>query len=898
MDRSSRLSLLKWDGIGKGARPRFRSAGANSGACPRFGLRLRAGSIFWFVGLSAVLLLVLVVGRGLLSRSSPGARDMLGTVDTYPSECAPGHACRFWGMIGPAPQAGILEDQLVSGTNCMMELAQSNPDGWGLTYYSPGLQAAGLDHPITLRGGPRANHEFDWRYKAAVAEMLNLGATCAVVHVRSASSGHTGIPDPHPFRRGNLVFGHNGTLNTTLMTSLLEQDDPKYLEKHPPDYENAYVDSELYFLYVLKIRDKGVERGSAAVSHSLRDAIPEAVLLMYDAGAIQTAANCIIADGDTLYALRFDKHDQSRYKIHYKEVPGAWVAASEPVGTDTTGWKALPAKSLGVFTITSPPDIVTVFPPEEPWPSVEATKVDDDTLGLSEGNGDGGLDAGETIELSVILHNEGGVTATQVSAVLQTQDSLAVVLDSTASFPDLPPGEKGQSLAPFVLAISPEVPAYFNVNCTLRITAGPGSPPQVWYRTFQLCGAAPDIRHYSHRVDDGQDGHLEPGEEADLHVWLHNWGGEAATSLIGNLSTTTPGVQITQGQAAVDTLEVGEIDSLMPPFHIDVLPTCPDPEILQFDLGIEADWGISANPQFEIPVGGFVDNMEGGQGEWMHEPGLPGYGDAWHLSSLRNHTLGGLRSWKCGAPDSGVVYDNLLDAVLISPAVTLALHTKLRFWHWIRAELVTGVGHFGKASDGGIIEASINGGSWQQIYPSTGYDYQIAPSSPPGPLPTDTPVFSGWFYWRQAVFEINGHAGSIQFRFRFGSDGDSQGNWLEGWYIDDVEILGSNQASGAIEVHELPLRPALMIGGPSPFQEQTAILYDVVRAGDVQLSILDLEGRLVRRLIRGRKQTGRYRVVWDGLDGAGRPVPSGLYFYRLRSQADGFEEVRRIIRLR
>ena len=48
---------------------------------------------------------------------------------------------------------------------------------------------------------------------------------------------------------------------------------------------------------------------------------------------------------------------------------------------------------------------MTIFPPDAPWLSVETVKVDDDTLGLSSGNGDGAPDAGETLELTVLLRN-------------------------------------------------------------------------------------------------------------------------------------------------------------------------------------------------------------------------------------------------------------------------------------------------------------------------------------------------------------------------------------------------------------------------------------------------------------------------------------------------------------
>jgi hypothetical protein len=47
------------------------------------------------------------------------------------------------------------------------------------------------------------------------------------------------------------------------------------------------------------------------------------------------------------------------------------------------------------------------------------------------------------------------------------------------------------------------------------------------------------------------------------------------------------------------------------------------------------------------------------------------------------------------------------------------------------------------------------------------------------------------------------------------------------------------------------------------------------------LSAVDVAGRLVRALQGMRDSAGRYRVRWDGRDGAGRPAASGTYFLRL-----------------
>jgi flagellar hook assembly protein FlgD len=47
------------------------------------------------------------------------------------------------------------------------------------------------------------------------------------------------------------------------------------------------------------------------------------------------------------------------------------------------------------------------------------------------------------------------------------------------------------------------------------------------------------------------------------------------------------------------------------------------------------------------------------------------------------------------------------------------------------------------------------------------------------------------------------------------------------------------------------------------------------------VEVLDLQGRRVRTLLRGDLAAGPAVITWNGLDEAGRPVPSGTYLARL-----------------
>ncbi len=65
---------------------------------------------------------------------------------------------------------------------------------------------------------------------------------------------------------------------------------------------------------------------------------------------------------------------------------------------------------------------------------------------------------------------------------------------------------------------------------------------------------------------------------------------------------------------------------------------------------------------------------------------------------------------------------------------------------------------------------------------------------------------------------------------------------------------------------------------------------------DAEMLVVDVRGRLVRRISSGRFPAGLHRLAWDGRDGGGRAVASGVYFCRLRVADRTFE--RRIVMIR
>ena len=74
---------------------------------------------------------------------------------------------------------------------------------------------------------------------------------------------------------------------------------------------------------------------------------------------------------------------------------------------------------------------------------------------------------------------------------------------------------------------------------------------------------------------------------------------------------------------------------------------------------------------------------------------------------------------------------------------------------------------------------------------------------------------------------------------------------------------------------------------PNPFTSSTTISLAAGMHSGLEVDIFSIEGRLVRKLIGGREEDGRYVLTWDGRNGMGVDVSPGVYLVRLGDARDG-----------
>ncbi len=103
--------------------------------------------------------------------------------------------------------------------------------------------------------------------------------------------------------------------------------------------------------------------------------------------------------------------------------------------------------------------------------------------------------------------------------------------------------------------------------------------------------------------------------------------------------------------------------------------------------------------------------------------------------------------------------------------------------------------------------------------------------------------------------------------------------------LSDVSIDGSVTINNSVDkyVTSLPNQTSLKSLYPNPFNPQTRITFDLQADSDLNLTIYNVNGQVVKTLVNEYRTAGTYNLDWNGSDNTGITVPSGTYFIVLKA---------------
>jgi peptidase C25-like protein/flagellar hook capping protein FlgD len=83
---------------------------------------------------------------------------------------------------------------------------------------------------------------------------------------------------------------------------------------------------------------------------------------------------------------------------------------------------------------------------------------------------------------------------------------------------------------------------------------------------------------------------------------------------------------------------------------------------------------------------------------------------------------------------------------------------------------------------------------------------------------------------------------------------------------------------------------------PNPFSESTTICYTLKNTTFVNLSVFDINGKLIKVIESQEQQAGKHTVTWNGMGEDGNLLSSGIYFYQLKTET--FVETKKMFLLK
>ncbi|MGQ9559960.1 MAG: M14 family zinc carboxypeptidase [Candidatus Oleimicrobiaceae bacterium] len=387
-------------------------------------------------------------------------------------------------------------------------------------------------------------------------------------------------------------------------------------------------------------------------------------------------------------------------------------------------------------------------------------------------------------------------------------------------------------------------------------------------------GPGPDLQLEALVVSDsgafGQqgdgNGQINPGEVVRLLPRVRNDGAGAARDVRAVVRSSSPLVRVLADSVALGDLLPGAGVQAPIGFLARIAGEARPGQLLKFDVHLAEAGGNAWPLASSLRVQGFSDDMEEGQEQWTHGafPNAPNQQDDWHY---------GLPLGEGGDPSvahSGrFVWGTDLGAGNFNGSYANNVHTYLQMRTlncrgWKRVYL--GFYRWLNMQQGDRAYITVN----DQVVWDNGYQ-ALGESS--------------WSYQTVDLTPFAAERDSVVIRFCLWSNGSGNSG---GWTIDDVEVSDKLQVGVVDASPRLPTTPTLCQNYPNPFNASTTLVVVLPVRSEVSLSIYNLVGQEVRRLLAGVLSEGEHPVAWQGDDQDGHPVASGLYVAMLRAGGERY----------
>ena len=537
--------------------------------------------------------------------------------------------------------------------------------------------------------------------------------------------------------------------------------------------------------------------------------------------------------------------------------------------------------------------------------------------------GDGVANPNEAVTLQMQVKNFGTLPASTVFGTITEHSPYAFVTDNSDSFGSIAANGTAWGADDFALQIAPTAPNGHLIRVGLDTQSG----TDTWHSVIQIPVVAPEFDYFDVTLYDFGT-RIDPGESGELSVEIRNNGDLAATGVTGTLSTTSDWLLVTDNTGTFGDANVSaNVENSSDRFGLEATADCYPGHVADMLLVLEFSGGIIDSSRFQITVGQISSSDptgHDGYGYYAYDNTDVGYPEAPTYDWVEIASNYGGPGVSVGLDDFGSWQDDV-------QGVMLPFAFKYYGEDFSRASI---------CSNGWMVMGSTsltNYRNWQipcagapthmiapmwdnfkqynqdvvyHWFDETNHRYIIQWSRLKNMFGGAVSTFQVILY-DQEYYPTETGDGIILFQFhtynnsdyeqQYSTTGIQNGDNTDGLSYSywNTPTPGSAQitAGRAIKFQAMEIglsnapafeqKPAAMMlyqNQPNPFsagEKSTLIRFDLTEAARVSLKVYDTAGRLVRTLADHRMNPGSHLVDWDGSDGNGRSIGSGIYFYVL-----------------
>ena len=549
---------------------------------------------------------------------------------------------------------------------------------------------------------------------------------------------------------------------------------------------------------------------------------------------------------------------------------------------------------------------------------------------LSDSGGNGQVNPGERVELGCWAKNIGSAVARSVYGLLRESDSYVTVSVDSAWYGDIGVGDSVRSGPDYRFRVAGDCPDGHAVRFALEFHDGNDS---IWTSHPSFVVYAPVLGFVGVAVvnDNNSNGVLDPGEAADLVVTLRNTGGADARDVVSTLMTSSSYITVNDNSGRYGVISSGDsVSNDSDVYRVTASASTPYGAVVDFRLEVVS--GVYCDTLgFRLTVGQLVPTDTGRYyAYYSGGPHLQSPVFSWVAIDSSQSQYAGV---SLDLADDQTVQVNLPFSFVYYGRSYTKVSICANGWIAMGEETSTAPSNSGIPDSSG--PAAMVAGLWTDLDPGNSgaasdvYYYNDAanhrfivewfrcehyPSGSPedfeiilyDPAHYPTPTGDGeiivqylrGMQKRDNTLGIENRSETIGIQYYYNGVYDT----LAVRVVDSFAIKYTTYPPDEVDVAEGSDVSGVFCGVglgsvyPNPGFGSFVISYGLVVDGDISLRVYDVSGRLVRTLCCGVVKPGYYRVVWDGLDDAGRMVGAGVYFVRF--DAGDYQAVKKAVLLR